>query len=284
MIPDGLTWLSHCASGAAWLDRLPGLVAALCDYWGLELGPPYAGSAVSYVAAARRGGVPVVLKIQWPHRESTQEAEALRAWAGDGAVRLLDHDPVRHALLLERCTPGVALSAANGHDPIGVLIGLLPRLWRPVGTPFQTLGDEAARWRRSLAAAPRPSGPFEPRLLDAAVDLLAALPQDMAEAVLLHQDLHGENVLAAEREPWLVIDPKPLAGERAFALAPIVRSVEFGHTRAAVLHRLDRLSAELGMDRARARGWTIAQTVAWGLDSDWAAAHAETARWLLDAA
>jgi len=101
------------------------------------------------------------------------------------------------------------------------------------------------------------------------------------EQVLLHQDLHGENVLAAERDPWLVIDPKPLVGEREFALAPIVRSFEFGHSRGDVVRRLDRLSAELGLDRDRARGWAIAQTVAWSFDSDYADRHYETARWLL---
>ena len=81
--------------------------------------------------------------------------------------------------------------------------------------------------------------------------------------MLLHQDLHGDNVLAAHREPWLAIDPKPLVGEREFAVAPIARSFELGHSKRDVLHRFDRLTAGLGLDRERARGWTIAQTVAW---------------------
>ena len=103
--------------------------------------------------------------------------------------------------------------------------------------------------------------------------------------VLLHQDLHGHNVLAAEREPWLVIDPKPLVGEREFAVAPIVRSLELGERRRDVLHRFDRLTAELGLDRERARGWTIAQTVAWTPEADADAAwHFQLARWMLETA
>ena len=98
--------------------------------------------------------------------------------------------------------------------------------------------------------------------------------------MLLHQDLHGDNVLAAQREPWLAIDPKPLTGEREFAVAPIVRSTELGHSRRAVLHRLDRLTAELGLDRDRARGWTIAQTIAWAIDGP--GEHLDVVRWLLD--
>ena len=98
----------------------------------------------------------------------------------------------------------------------------------------------------------------------------------------MHQDLHGENVLAAQREPWLVIDPKPLAGEREFSVASIVRSNELGHSKRDALYRLDRLTAELGLDRERARGWTIAQTVAWSGGSDFVGPHIETVHWLLE--
>ena len=90
-------------------------------------------------------------------------------------------------------------------------------------------------------------------------------------------------MLAAEREPWLAIDPKPLVGEREFGVAPIVRSRELGHSRRDVLYRFDRLVSELGLDRERARGWTIGQTIAWAFDAEVRQTHAETARWLLEA-
>jgi streptomycin 6-kinase len=96
--------------------------------------------------------------------------------------------------------------------------------------------------------------------------------------------LHADNVLAAEREPWLVIDPKPLAGEREFAIAPIVRGKELGHDARSLRRRLDRLTAELGLDRERARRWALAQAIAWsGLSSDVHPGHLDVARWLLEA-
>jgi streptomycin 6-kinase len=130
----------------------------------------------------------------------------------------------------------------------------------------------------------RAGKPFEQFLVDAAISMLGELSPTQGEQVLVHQDLHPDNVLAAEREPWLVIDPKPLVGEREFALASIIRASELGHSKSAVLGRLDRLTSDLGLDRERARGWAIAQTVAWAVDSDFHALHAETARWLLEAA
>jgi streptomycin 6-kinase len=126
--------------------------------------------------------------------------------------------------------------------------------------------------------------PCERKLIDAAADMISELAATQGDQVLVHQDLHGDNILSAERQPWLVIDPKPLTAEREFSLAPIIRSFEFGHSRAEVVRRLDRLSGELGLDRRRARGWAIAQTVAWSFESAYADRHYEAARWLLDSA
>lgn len=244
----------------------------------------YAGSHVSYVAPATdREGRALVLKVQFPHRESRFEADALACWDGDGAVQLVSNDRARHALLLERCVPGTPLSA-EPERALDVLCALLPRLWKPAAEPFTTVDAEAARWAVHVQEAWRRAGrPYERRLLDAALEALRDLPASQGRRVLVHQDLHGDNVLAATREPWLVIDPKPLVAERELSLAPIVRSSELGHSRGAVRHRLDRLTAELGLDRERARAWTIAQTLAWAVDAGGVLQrHVETARWLLD--
>jgi streptomycin 6-kinase len=225
-----------------------------------------------------------VLKVQRPHRENEHEAAALELWDGQGAVRLLAHDPDEHALLLERCVPGTPLAAAGAEAALDVFVQLLPRLWKPAAAPFRSLAEEAAWWLESLPANWERFGrPFERRILDAALEALRELPPTQGEQVLLHQDLHADNVLAADREPWLAIDPKPLAGERELGVAPIVRSGELGHSRRDVLHRFDRLTGELGLDRERARGWTIGQTIAWAFDGAHHESHAETARWLLEA-
>jgi streptomycin 6-kinase len=253
---------------------------AAAERWSLTLGEPYVQGAAGYTTRAKLAdGTPAVLKLVHPHRESEHEADALEAWGGDGAVRLLARDEPGHVLLLERCEPGTPLSRLGADAALGVLIELLPRLWKSAGEPFHTLVDEAGWWAEYLPETWNGEG----ELLDAALEALRDLPGTQAEQVLLHQDLHADNVLAAQREPWLVIDPKPLVGEREFAVAPIVRSLELGHSKRNVLHRFDRLTAELGLDRERARGWTIAQTVAWTSDSKRSVTHLETARWLLEA-
>ena len=251
------------------------------ERWSLELGDSFAQGAAGFATRATLpDGTPVVLKLAGPHHESEHEADALELWGGDGAIRLIDCDERGRMLLLERCVPGSPLSRIDADVALDVLVGLLPRLWIPAGPPIHTLADEAAWWAEYL---PR-TWHGDPGMLAAALAALGELSGTQGEQVLLHQDLHGDNVLAAEREPWLVIDPKPLVGEREFAVAPIVRSFELGGRRRDVLYRLHRLTGELGLDRARARAWTIAQTVAWTpadpADAEW---HVQVASWLLDA-
>jgi streptomycin 6-kinase len=285
MIPQRLLSLGATVDGRDWLERLPGYVEGCVTDWSLQLGPPFTVASESLVMPATRpDGSPVVLKISYRGRENEHEWAALAHWDGDGAIKLLDHDPDRGALLLERAIPGTPLSAAGLETALEVLTDLLPRLWRPAGRPFRTLSDEAACWANDLPGEwDRAGRPYEPKLLDDALATLHELSATQGELVLVHQDLHAGNVLQAQRGPWLAIDPKPLLAERAFSLAPVVRGGELGHSRSAVLLRLDRLSNALGLDRERARRWTVAQTLAWAIEGDQVLQrHLEVCRWLSD--
>jgi streptomycin 6-kinase len=249
----------------------------------LELGEPFPYAYVSLALPAKlEDGGHAVLKIARPHRESEHEADALARWQGDGAVRLLARDRERSALLIERCFPGTSLAELPADEALDVIAGLLPRLWLHAGEPFRLLTEEAQWWATYLPERwEEANRPFEQELLEAALEALRELGPTQGGAVLVNQDLHADNILRAEREPWLVVDPKPLVGEREFGLAPVVRGSELGHSERDVRHRLDRLTAELGLDRERARGWALAQTLAWAWDDDKVLPrHIETARWL----
>ncbi|MEU1586295.1 aminoglycoside phosphotransferase family protein [Micromonospora sp. NPDC005710] len=314
-LPEGLDWVRGTPAGRAWLAALPTRLAECAERWSLRVGPPFRRAYASLALPADLpDGTAAVLKLQYPDEDSRHEADALTHWDGDGAIRLLAHDPERRALLLERCQPGTPLHDLPPDRALDVVVGLLPRLWRPAGAPFTPLAREAAGWiERMPRAWDRAGRPYERRLLDAALDLLSDLASSQGEQVLVNQDLHAGNVLAAgglagdllasdglpdsaltdsrlsgggltgERGPWLAIDPKPLTGEREFSVVPMVRGPELGHSPAAVRHRLDRLSTDLGLDRERIRGWTIGQTLAWSVaDGIVFPQKIDVVRWLLD--
>jgi streptomycin 6-kinase len=242
-----------------WKARAPAIAEECAELWSLRLGEPY---EYSYISIALRAelpdGTPAVLKVGWPHPEAEHEAEALAHYDGRGAVRLLARDSERNALLLERCEPGTALLELAEDDALPIAAGVLQRLWRPPreGHPFDLLADLAAGW----AALPG---------LDAG--LVDEIVAGQGELVVCHQDFHGGNVLRAQREPWLAIDPKPVVGEREFDTAALVRDRP-PHSAVSVGRRLDVLSSELELDRERMRLWAIVHAVAWD--------HPEVARLL----
>jgi streptomycin 6-kinase len=209
----------------AWLAALPDQIDELASWWSLDLGEPYVpGGQCAWVARARdRTGRDLVLKAGWRHSEAEHEADALRLWDGDGAVRCVaEHvsaDTI--ALLLERCVPGTRLgSTLPGPDQDVVLAGVLRRLWQhdpPEEHRFRSLrsmcGDWADSFERRFAADRRG---LDPAVAGDGIALLRELPHTAERAVLLHTDLHAENLLASHREPWLAIDPKPFVGDPAY--------------------------------------------------------------------
>jgi streptomycin 6-kinase len=218
----------------------------------------------------RADGSGAVLKINFPDPESEHEAAALASWDGAAAVRLLAQDDERRALLLERCLPGTRLWEVEEDDANEIAAGVLAELWkaRPAGD-LRPLANEAERWARSLPVLWEEAGrPFERRLLDEAIRFLQERAGD--DVALLHQDLHGGNVLRSDRG-WLAIDPKPLVGERAFDLASLLRDRRDELARdpratARIRRRLDFYSERLGLERERVRGWGIAHALAWSFE------------------
>jgi streptomycin 6-kinase len=289
VVPAGLGWWRREPGGAAWLERLPAVVSALAARWELEVGAPFEPARISLVVAVTRSdGRPAVLKVNFPEPDSAHEADALADWDGGGAARLLERSDADHALLVERLVPGTpAWALPDDEEATRVVAGVLRALhrWSPCAGTYRTLDDEAARWAEEVPARWEAAGrPFERPVLDVAVAALRELPSSTEPPTLLHQDLHGGNVLR-DGDGWRAIDPKPLVGDPAFDAASLLRDrrwllAEPGSV-ARLRRRLDVLAEELGLDRERLRLWGIAHALGWGHDGDgWEPGMVESARLL----
>nr|WP_079051450.1 aminoglycoside phosphotransferase family protein [Streptomyces curacoi] len=256
-------------AGRAFIAELPDLTAAFLDRWGLTAdGPPMHGVSALVLPVLRRDGTPAVLKLQLLDEESEGEPVALRAWDGDGAVRLLDHDEATGTMLLERLDSSRMLAhVPDVHESVLVIARLLAHLTSfaaPAG--LRRLGDIARDMLEETPWALKQIG--DPGTRRIAADCAAAVREVVDEPGdrLLHWDLHDENVLAAERAPWVAIDPKPLAGDPGFELWPALAS---RFDPADVRWRFDAMTDVLGLDRARARAWTygrLLQNLLWSVE------------------
>lgn len=263
-IPDELAATQFKYNGAAGRDfiaGLPALAAEFLERWGLRIeGPSMYGMCALVLPVVRSDGSRAALKLQFPDEECAGEPVALREWDGDGAVRLLEYDDDTGTLLLERLDAARMLTyLPDSREAALVIARLLARLTAaPAPEGLRRLGDLTAamldRVPRALRRIPDPS---DRRLVEdcaAAVREVAAEPGDR----LLHWDLHYDNVLAADREPWLAIDPKPLAGDPGFELFP---ALDNRFDPDEIHWRFDAMTDVLGVDRRRARAWTLGRVL-----------------------
>lgn len=249
---------------ADWVRRLPAIAVDMLARWRLRPdGRPMHGHCSLVLPVRTADGAAAVLKISFPDDESEHEHVVLRRWAGAAAVRLLSADPHRRAMLLERLH-GADLTGLTDVDACRVVAGLYRRIHVPAMAPLRTLGSYLRRWNADLAALPR-GAPIPRRLVEQAAALGADLAAEPAtDSRVIHCDLHYANVLAADREPWLVIDPKPVNGDPHYEIAPMLwnRWEELGgDVREGVRRRFHTLVDAAGFDEDRGRAWVVVRMV-----------------------
>jgi streptomycin 6-kinase len=264
----------HEDEGVAWLERLPALLDDCAQRWSLRIEPPFTLS-YNYVAPATRAdGTPVVLKVGFPSEEIPEQIPVLQHFAGHGMVQVLEYDFDWGAFVLERLKPGVSLVHMEDDErATAIAAEVMRQLWQgpggaaPANNPFPIptiadWGDGFRRMRDHFGG----TGPLPRALVEEAESLFAELLASQAAPVLLHGDLHHDNILSATRAPWLAIDPKGVIGEPAYEVGALLRNWQptlFAMTdpARATARRVDQLAEALGIDRARIRGWGLAQAV-----------------------
>ncbi|MEA2484841.1 MAG: streptomycin 6-kinase [Thermoleophilaceae bacterium] len=264
---------------AAWVDGLPALAAGLMEEWGLlPDGPAMNGYCSLVLPVTTSEDTPAVLKlVGFPDEESEHEHLALQRWHGDGTVLLYRADPRRRALLLERLQTR-NLETLPDEEACEVVAGLYPRIHVPALPQLRTLTSYVGQWTDDLATLPRDSA-IPRRLVEQTLSLARDLLADPASVgVLIHGDLHGQNVLAADREPWLVIDPKPMSGDPHYEPAPMLwnriqkEQRTGGDLRVLLLRLFHTLVDVAGLDEDRARAWVVVRMV---LNASWTVLEAD---------
>ncbi len=232
------------------------------ERWGLTPdGEPFETHS-SWLRFVLRGCDRALLKIHKPGSDEGPSARYLALHQGHGAVRVLESDD--RAILIERVAPGTMLKTlvfdGRDDDATHIVCDTIEKLQSakadPAGWPEQD--EQRIEYGRQVA---RP--PLTKAVVDRARSLFFELDAVQREPVLLHGDLHHENILFDASRGWLAIDPKGVRGELAFELAaplrnPLERPDIFA-SKTQMDRRVRIYCERLGLDRQRVLGWCFAR-------------------------
>lgn len=243
--------------GAAWLAGLPGIVDELLARWGCVRDGEVMHGGVGLIVPVRRQAERGVVKVSFPHPGNVHEPDAFAAWGGRGAVLLHERDDERFAMLLERARPSTLAEVGDG-DEVAAVAGAINRrlaVAAPPGLP--RLREQADAWEEELH---RDAQMLPRHVVDAAVATVRELGRIQPD-LLVHGDLHARNILRADREPWLAVDPKGYAGDPAYDAGTLLKSraltfLEADDLRRPVHRTLDAFAEAAELDRERVRRWS----------------------------
>lgn len=254
-------------SWARWLAALPRMVDGLLDDWALRpQGSLMHGKCALVVPVVEESGRACVLKVAWPHDEGRDEHLMLQAAHGVALPMLFRADPKRGAMLMERLHAETDLRSVPVEDACELVAGLYRLLHRPALPQLRTLSSYVVDWLDEMAALDA-AAPIPRRLRErAARDGRSFVDDAQTNVVTIHGDLHYENVLAADREPWLAIDPKPMAGDPHFEVAPLLfgrwqEALDTGNASRATRIRFETVVDAARLDEERAKSWALFRMV-----------------------
>ncbi|MFE6778529.1 aminoglycoside phosphotransferase family protein [Streptomyces sp. NPDC057702] len=253
--------------GAEWIRQLPSLVDELVEHWRcVPDGRVTHGAVGIVVPVRRRDGESAVLKVSFPHPGNVHEPDAFATWGGRGAVLLYERADEHFAMMLERAQANTLAEVADGDEVARVAGRLSHRLAVPAPPDLPRLHDRADEWETRLRTDTRelPHG-MPRRVVDAALATVQELGRRQPET-LVHGDLHARNVLRADREPWLAIDPKGYVGDPAYDAGALLTSralplLASGDLDGGLRRAVEVFAEAAGLDRVRVRRWAQLQAV-----------------------
>ena len=263
--------------GASWAAALPAIVADLLERWRCVPDGAVTHGGVGLIVPVRQLADDgeqraAVIKVSFPHPGNVAEPDAFEAWDGHGAVRLYERDDEHFAMLLERAHTSTLVQVAD-HDEVARIAGRLNRrLAIPAPPGLPRLRERADEWDESLRRDSREFTDAVPRAaVDAALATVRELGREQPELVV-HGDLHTRNILRADREPWLAVDPKGYVGDPAHDGGMLLKAHVFELSREqdpgkAALRLLEVFSDAAELEYDRVRRWANFQVVSslfWG--------------------
>ncbi|WP_307207364.1 aminoglycoside phosphotransferase family protein [Paenibacillus harenae] len=259
----------HGEQGVAWTGALPGLITDFASRFDFNPEAPFPNLSYNFVLRAKCGdGKPAVFKSSFMKEELSREVSVLRAFEGRGAINVLDADEEQGVALLEGADPGMPLSKieddARATDIFCEVFRHL-HVSAPPSSQYPSMKQHFAaieRYRERFDYA-NTAAPLPESWVENAEECLAYLITTTSENLLLHGDLHHENILRQGEEQWVVIDPKGMIGDIHFDTIQYMLNYENrgGDCEQVLRSRIAIMADRLGLDPRRIAMWGVARGV-----------------------
>lgn len=248
--------------GKQWLAKLHEKVGEVAELWGLSDLKPVGNLSYNYVLSGQKGEQSIILKLGCDPNELQREATALRAFEGFGAVRVLEER--EGALLLERAMPGKSLRYTHDDESIQIACNVMKRLHQ-APLPKDNAFPHLRNWLHLIDKDWDIPDLYLKKAREMKEHLLATSP----EPVLLHGDLHHDNILS-NGKGWVIIDPKGVIGDPLFEVGAFVRNPNpelLDH--ALIEKRINTFANGLNTDQTRLAQWCFVGSILswiWGIE------------------
>lgn len=257
----------HREKGEQWLADLPDLIAEISGKWSLEVGESFPDLSYNFVApCVCADGTNAVLKIGYHEKDSVvfSEAKYLTVLDGNGAVKLLRFDENHCALLLERLSPGenlIETATTDDEQATANAIQVMKKIRRspPKNVEFSTL----EKWVDSFLRAEKTD--FNFAHIKKAQKIFERLIYS-SEQLLLHGDLHHQNILSAGLDSYLAIDPKGIVGDIGFEISVFLNNprgwlLTNPDRRKIAQRRVEQFAEAFAINPRDLRDWAYAEAV-----------------------
>ncbi len=247
-----------------WLGQLPDMVTFLAREWGLSNLLVVNNLSYNFVMSGKQGGKDIILKFGLERDEIHREALALQAFSGHGCAKLLNFNKQYNAILMEMVLPGHSLKSLFPHqddEAIDIACQIISDLHEapiPASETFPTLED----WLSLFKETGRLSSP---PLKKASIQIKYLL-ESAPRWVLLHGDLHHDNILSQGNKGWVAIDPKGVVGDPGFEASvfiynPITELYDHPEIKEIIAKRIKLFAQHLDYSEQRLRDWTYVRAV-----------------------
>lgn len=251
----------HGEKGEAWLYELPAIITQCEQSMNLKIGEPYKLTYHYVAPAVKQNGEEVVVKMGLPHHKDlkAESAALMKLGQSGGMVKLISEHIDQGILILEKLNPGTSLSEMKcDKTAVSIAASIMRKIWVPFSnqSTFPHLSD----WMNGLKNSEQHV--ISERVLQKAKLLFERLVNTISQPILLHGDLHQDNILKSENG-WMAIDPKGVIGEAEYEVTSFCKNYLFDKNNPldVLEKRIDFFEKELSLNRERMINWGFCQSV-----------------------